>query len=166
MAIVLETNYQKRLGLANYSSHAYSLTIRTEVSDLSQVESASAQLYQQLQEAVDREIQNPGFLPGDSAPAALPPFRRESNSRTQQSQSNDWNCSPKQQGLIEKLIQEHKLDYAEVDNLAQERFRNGLTALNKMQASGMIDELIDTYGQSPRSGNRSYSRGAGSGGRR
>ena len=57
MAIVLEANYKKLLGLPNYSSHAYSITVRTEVSSLSKIEEASAHLYRQLQDAVDRDIQ-------------------------------------------------------------------------------------------------------------
>jgi hypothetical protein len=63
MAIVLEANYAKKLGLPNYSSHQYSVTIRTELTDLSQVEAESAKLYRTLQDAVDREIQAVGFMP-------------------------------------------------------------------------------------------------------
>jgi len=58
MAIVLEANYAKKLGLPNCSSHQYCVTIRTELTDLSQVEAESAKLYVLLQDAVDREIQN------------------------------------------------------------------------------------------------------------
>src|SRR3982750_1268656 len=63
MAIVLEANYAKKLGLPNYSSHQYSVTIRTELTDLSQVEAESTRLYRTLQDAVDREIQHVGFMP-------------------------------------------------------------------------------------------------------
>ena len=66
MAIVLEANYAKKLGLPNYSSHQYCVTIRTELTDLSQVEAESAKLYALLQEAVDREIQHVGFMPDAS----------------------------------------------------------------------------------------------------
>jgi hypothetical protein len=59
MAIVLEANYSKKLGLPGYSSHQYSVTLRTEVPDLSQVEAQSAQLHSMLQASVDREIQKP-----------------------------------------------------------------------------------------------------------
>jgi len=166
MAIVLEANYSKKLGLPQYSSHQYSVTVRTEVSDLSQVESASAQLYRQLQEAVDRDIQNTGFLPGEDATSELPPMRGGSQGRGNSSHSQSWRCSTKQQGLIEKLIQEHNLEFSSVDSLARERFGSGLTQLNKMQASGLIDELIDSHGTTPRSGGRSYSRVPGNGGRR
>ena len=66
MAIVLEANYAKKLGLPNFSSHQYSVTIRTELTDLTQVEEASARLYGLLQDAVDREIQHVGFMPDAS----------------------------------------------------------------------------------------------------
>ncbi len=61
--IVLEANYSKKLGLPGYSSHQYSLTIRKEVTDINQVEAESRQLYSTLQQNVDRDIQNVGFLP-------------------------------------------------------------------------------------------------------
>jgi hypothetical protein len=66
MAIVLEANYAKKLGLPNFSSHQYSVTIRTELTDLAQVEAESARLYALLQDAVDREIQEVGFMPDAS----------------------------------------------------------------------------------------------------
>ena len=45
MAIILEAAYSKKLGLPNYSSHSYVVSIRTELSDLTQVEEESARLY-------------------------------------------------------------------------------------------------------------------------
>ncbi len=38
MAITLEANYSKKLGLPGYSSHQYSVTVRTELADLNQVD--------------------------------------------------------------------------------------------------------------------------------
>ena len=66
MAIVIEANYSKKLGLPQYSSHQYSITLRTELSDISQVPTESARLYKLLQEAVDTSIQQVGFLPNDN----------------------------------------------------------------------------------------------------
>ena len=63
MAIILEAAYSKKLGLPNYSSHSYVVSIRTELSDLTQVEAESARLYALLQKSVDDEIQQVGFLP-------------------------------------------------------------------------------------------------------
>jgi hypothetical protein len=63
MAIVIEANYSKKLGLPGYSSHSYSVTLRSEIADLSQVERESSKLYSILQGSVDREIQETGFVP-------------------------------------------------------------------------------------------------------
>ena len=94
MAIHFEANYSKKLGLPNYSSHQYSVTIKTEVSDPNQVAAESTRLYDLLQSCVDREIQKTGFLP-------------EAKSATPQSNGNgrneNWGCSPKQRDLILKL---------------------------------------------------------------
>ncbi len=40
--VVLEANYSKKVGLPGYSAHQYAITLRTEISDLSQVEIQSA----------------------------------------------------------------------------------------------------------------------------
>jgi len=161
MAIKLEANYAKKIGLRSYSSHQYSVTVRTEVSDLSKIEAASAHLYQQLQDAVDREIQHPGFLPGDEGqPRQVVPFNR-GGAVAAPAQSNHasptaaWNCSEKQQGLIEKLMKENNIAFESVDELAHHRFNCGLKQLNKMSASGLIDELFDTYRKQPKGRNSS-----------
>jgi hypothetical protein len=154
MAIVLEANYSKKLGLPQYSSHQYSVTVRTEINDISQVDDASAHLYQQLQEAVDRDIQRPGFLPSEAEPTRPATFQRGgthgSQSRTVENDS--WSCSDKQRGLIEKLMVEHRLSFEEVDELAHFRFKSGLKQLNKMSASGLIDELIESHRSQSKSG--------------
>lgn len=163
MAITLEANYQKRLGLPNYSSHAYSVTVRTEVSNLAKIDEASSHLYRQLQAAVDRDIQETGFLPGatESPNEGGPSFPRNGNERTAFSgtarPNSGWNCSEKQRGLIEKLMDEHKIPFEEVDALAHHRFNCGLKGLNKMAASGLIDEMFSTYASKSKSG--SYQRG-------
>ena len=63
MAIILEAAYSKKLGLPNFSSHSYVVSIRTELSDLTQVDEESARLYALLQQSVDGQIQEVGFLP-------------------------------------------------------------------------------------------------------
>ena len=145
MAITLEANYSKKLGLPNYSSHQYSVTVRTEVSNLSKIDEASTQLYRQLQDAVDRDIQETGWLPGSPDMPPVAAFERKP--RAQASQDTIWNCSAKQQALIEKLMRDHKIAEADVEKLAQIRFKTSLPQLNKMQASGLIDELFDAYTQ-------------------
>ena len=171
MAITLEANYSKKLGLPQYSSHQYSITVRTEVSDLSKIEAASAHLYNQLQEAVDKEIQHPGYLPGDEEQPSsqVVPFNRGGAGaplvgRNHAAPASSWNCSDKQRGLIEKLMQENDIAFESVDELAHHRFNCGLKQLNKMSASGLIDELFDTYRKQPKG--RSNAPGAYQGGRR
>lgn len=166
MAITLEANYAKKIGLKNYSSHQYSVTVRTEVSDLSKIEAASTHLYQQLQDAVDKEIQNSGFLPGSEGqqPRKVVPFDRGGAgatpaSRNHAAPTSSWNCSDKQQGLIEKLMKENDIAFESVDELAHHRFNCGLKQINKMSASGLIDELFDTYRSKSKGGGNYTERG-------
>ena len=63
MAIELQATYSKKLGLPNYSSHCFVVSLRTELTDLSQVEAESARLYVLLQQSVDNQVQEVGFLP-------------------------------------------------------------------------------------------------------
>jgi hypothetical protein len=168
MAIVLEANYAKKLGLPGYSSHQYSVSIRTELTDLSQVPEESARLYRQLQDAVDDSIKQAGYLPGDgepnavhsgtSAPAAVPgqtngrrvlsrAAPRSNGSGSHQAAGNGgWRCSDKQRELIEKIVSERQLDKMEVEQIAQEMFGTGVRQLDRLQASGLIDELFERFG--------------------
>jgi hypothetical protein len=149
--IVLEANYSKKLGLPGYSSHQYSLTVRKEVSDIAQVENESRQLFATLQSNVDRDIQNTGFLPGTNGNG----HRQAGNNNGQRSGEERWNCSYKQRNLILKIVEESKLDKGEVEKLAQERFGKSVKELNKLEASGLIEELFERTGGK---GNGSYSR--------
>jgi hypothetical protein len=139
MAIVLETNYSKKLGLPGFSSHAFSLAVRTEVADLSQVAADSARLYTLLQTSVDREIQKTGFLPANNGNGNGHPLSPGTPAKGKG--AGAWACSPKQKRLILKIVEEHKLDKEEVDGLAQDRFGKPVRALSKPEASGLIDEL-------------------------
>src|ERR1051326_4681651 len=50
--IVFEANYSKKLGLPGFSSHQYSVTIRTELSGINQIEIESAKIHALLQSSV------------------------------------------------------------------------------------------------------------------
>ena len=65
-----------------------------------------------------------------------------------------WKCSDKQKDLILKLVEEHQLDKTDVEALAVERFGKGVRILNKVEASGLIDELLDTHSSGQRQVNR------------
>ena len=180
MAIQLEANYSKKLGLPGYSSHQYSVTIRLEVGDIKQVETESARLYTLLQGCVDRDIQETGFLPvngnggqhnggngnghpnGHSNGHAAKGSNGHSNGHhatnghgRSNSQADAWACSDKQKGLILKIVEDHHLDKQDIDALAQERFGKGVRQLNRMEASGLIEELLETHGGNPGNGRSS-----------
>jgi hypothetical protein len=148
MAIMLEANYSKKLGLPGYSSHQYSLTVRTELSDLTQVAVESAKLHTTLQDSVDRELQKTGFLP-ESKPAVPRYNGNGHNGRNGHTNGNEdrWACSNPQRDLILKITDEHQLDKNRVEQLAQDRFGKGVRQLNKLEASGLIDELLEMTGQ-------------------
>ena len=155
MAVIIEATYSKKVGLPKFSSHQYSVTLRTEISDLSQLEKANAELYAKLQSSVDAQIQNVGVLP-DGSDATPPLQSRPQHTTTATAPSSSaWKCSDKQRDLILKMMAEHTLDTANIDSLAMQRFGVGLRQLNKVQASGLIGELMETYGKqsSGRNGN-------------
>ena len=159
MAVILEAAYSKKLGLPNYSSHSYVVSIRTELSDLTQVESENARLYALLQQSVDGEIQKVGFLPDPTR------YGMNNAEASHQSPSTDgdgqhhaehlihhppgdhWMCSDKQKELILKLVEQHKLEKPEVEALAKEMFGLPVKTLNRLQASGLIEELLERYGK-------------------
>jgi len=166
MAIVLEANYAKKLGLPNFSSHQYSVTIRTELNDLSQVEAESARLYRILQDAVDREMEEVGFLPDATAYGMLPPSHNgngnghhsPADAPLHSNGNGAWRCSEKQRELIEKLVREKRIEKAAAEDLAIEMFGAGVKQLDRLQASGFIDELLDRYGGGRRNGKQSFRR--------
>ena len=102
--------------------------------------------------AVDTEIQSTGFVPdeayGISPIAATAPkltvARRDEPERT-------WRASDKQRELILKLVHDSAVDIGTVEELALEMFDTAdLPSLNKIQASGLIDELLTRYGKKNR----------------
>ena len=160
MAIKLIANYSKRLGLPGYSSHQFSVSVETEVTTTESVASEAERLYHSLQCAVDEQMLQTGFVP--PADYGMEP------STDGKSNAVVWRCSDKQKDLILKLVDEHKLDKNEVDHLARQRFGKGVRELNKVEASGLIDELLETHGgkqRAPRSQGRNGTAYSGSKGK-
>ena len=149
---IIEANYSKKLGLPGYSSHQYSLTLRAEISDLTQVSAKSQELHALMQSCVDREIQRTGFLPGEVVPVIN--GNGHANGNGHKPEPDAWSCSDKQRDLILKITDEHKLDKAKVEQLALDRFGKGVKQLNKLEASGLIEELLEQTGQSKPRGSR------------
>ena len=172
MAIKLNATYSKKLGLPGYSSHQFSVSVETELTTTSDVPAESERLYQTLQQAVDQQMQQTGFVPDTnygmnpeptSASTPMPRGPRRSiatnginghqpepaarrNTTPVNGNGVAWKCSDKQREFITSLVIEHNLDRHEIDELARERFGVPVVSLNKLQASGLIDELIERTG--------------------
>ena len=162
----LECNYSKKLGLPGYSSHQFSITLKTEISDLTQIQPESARLYSLLQHGVDSSIKEIGYLPvqhGNGSASAKTNGNGNGHSNgngSSNGHTDTWHCSDKQRDLILKIVQENNLDKAQIEALAKERFNLGVKALNKLQASGLIDELLEKYGDKKANGRRFNRQGA------
>lgn len=147
MALKLIATYSKRLGLPGYSSHQFSVCVETEIAHTEDIAAESARLYQTLQENVDQEIQHTGFVTSAEYGSSHNNGRRPAANGVP---SAGWQCSEKQRDLILRLIEEHKLDKTEVEALAGQRFSGkGVRQLNKLEASGLIDELLERVGEKP-----------------
>ncbi len=144
MAIKLIANYAKRLGLPGYSSHQFSVTCETELTDINQVHEEAARLYGLLQDSVDREIQQTGFVPGDD-------YGDKSAVSVQNNGHHPdtdpvWQCSDRQRELIIGLATELNLDDASLDKRSERLFRRPAHQLNKLGASGLISDLLAEAG--------------------
>ena len=152
MAIKLTANYSKRLGLPGYSSHQFSVSVETELSAAADIAAESTRLYELLQSNIDEQMLRTGFdPPGDYGIGK--PNTSETPAKgivTPIPDNGRWRCSDKQRNLILKLVDEHHLDKNEVDQLARQRFSKGVKQLSKVEASSLIDELLETYAGSNR----------------
>ena len=170
MAIKLIGNYAKRLGLRGYSSHQFSVSVETELTDSGDIQGEAARIYTLLQDAVDREIQETGFVPGDEYGLNDNGSRVATNGNNgnhngqhrlhggnghngsgSNGHSDRWSCSDKQKEFILKLVAENDLDRDVVEKTALDRFGVGVRMLNKLQASGLISELLKSCGNNGKS---------------
>ena len=180
MAIKLIANYSKRLGLPGYSSHQFEVSIETEIPHTSELASETERLYGSLQAAVDAQIQQVGFVPDEQygTPATQRPVPGASCSQTTPASSvrqtppagapetsvatvPAWKCSEKQQSLILELAGKVGLDGTALNELATRRFNKVVAMLNRMEASGLIDELMNRSGATSKrsaSGRNNYTR--------
>jgi hypothetical protein len=98
--ITLEANYSKKIGLPGYSSHQFSVTLKSELSDVSKVEQESARLYDVLQTSVDQNIQQVGFLPSEAKSNGHSSSQNgnghQSHQRGVRPVEDPWKCSQKQ----------------------------------------------------------------------
>lgn len=165
MAIKFIANYSKRLGLPGYSSHQYSISVEVELTDLERAPGEAARLYHLLQQSVDREIQQTGFVPDDSygietrnthaaggdahhhlpagsAAATNDNGNHSGNGNGTTSTTPTWQCSAKQHQLIDDLARRIGLTDGQLDERAQRLFRKPAHQLNKLSASGLISDML------------------------
>lgn len=170
MAVILAMTYSKKLGLPNFSSHSCSVSVTVEIADASLAAQESSKLYALLQTAVDNEIQHVGFMP-DATTYGMDNYANGSNrngngqgprqTEPGNGRSNGdgvWRCSERQRDLIEKIVRENHLEKRNVEQLAVELFGLGVKQLDRLQASGLIDELLERHGGKPRGQRRPYRR--------
>ncbi len=147
MAVKLIANYSKRLGLPGYSSHQFSVSVETELVTTDDVAAEARRLYDLLQSNVDGQITQTGFVPpADYGMDEPNPDHTNGHNGNGSPLNGRWKCSDKQRDLILKLVDQHRLDKQEVEELAIERFGKGVRALGKLEASGLIDELLEAHG--------------------
>ena len=174
MAVILQMTYQKKLGLPNYSSHACSASLSIEITDASVAAEKFASLYDLLQSSVDKDIQKVGFMPdastygmnnGNSAPSNGRqatngnghPSNGNGHSQSANRNGEHWNCTDGQKSLILRVINENNLNKQDIEDQAQQLFGVGVKDLSKMQASQLIEELLEKLGKKP-AGQRRWSR--------
>ncbi len=139
MATVLKATYTTGLTQAGLSDHRFSLSVRTKVADLTQVETECARLYAVLQASMENVLQNHGSLPlnlnghGERR-HIIRSLRGDQNRST-------WACSRKQRKLLRRFIAKCNLDWSFIERAAQERFAKPVQALNQSQARELIRVL-------------------------
>lgn len=171
MALTIEANYSKKVGLPGYSSHQFSLSLKAEITDLNQVPAEAARLYRLLQDGVDTSIKDVGWLPepkpangnghtngnghsnGHTNGHSHPRNGNGNGAQQPNCHTEQWNCTVKQQELILKIVEDNRLDKKEIEQLAQDRFGRGVRQLNKLEASGFIEELFERYPRPRTNGN-------------
>jgi hypothetical protein len=175
MSVHLEFNYGKKLGLPGYSSHNFTVSVRSEVSKPEDIMLETQRVYSILQESVDSQIIRTGFVPGQNgqntnqgqanpvSEGNVPRFPgndRQSPSQGHQDASS-WKCSPKQAELILKILAENQLTQGYADKMANELHGKPMSALTKLEASGVVSEFISRYRRSRNVATNSKHGGAG-----
>ena len=139
MATVLKATYTTGLTQAGLSDHRFSLSLRTKVADLTQVQTECARLYAVLQASVENMLQDHGSPPlnlnghGERR-HIIRSLRGDQNRST-------WACSRKQRKLLRRFIAKCNLDWSFIERAAQERFAKPVQALNQSQARELIRVL-------------------------
>jgi hypothetical protein len=156
MAVKIIANYSKRLGLPGYSSHQFSVSVERELASADNVSAEASALYQTLQRAVDQEMQKTGFVPDTEYGSADQTSKAKTLKETtaiapEQIEEKPWKASDKQRDLVFKIVDNSDIEIEVVEAISDEMFGHGdLAELNRIQMSGLIDELLSRYGKRER----------------
>ena len=143
------THTKKVPGQEDYSSEGFGATIEVEVSDEQAQDASSVQgwlkeLYDQAKQAVEEQIRSVPKRNG-TQPAAQGSglFGRGNGNQSTPSRGNGQGvATPKQVSYLISLGNRSKLTYADLVQVAKERFQaEDLYQLSKADASQLIDEL-------------------------
>ena len=143
MAISLEFNYGKKLGLPGYSSHNFGVSMKSEVNDPESIPKEAERVYSLLQKSVDSQIANPGLVS----------FENESPSQAQptvngkRTDPEKWNCTIRQRALIVGVLERNGLELNAADDLANELHGKPMSELDRPETSGVITVVLDRWGR-------------------
>ena len=146
MAILLEFTYGKKLGLPNFSSHNFGVSMKAEVNDPEAIPEEAERVYSILQQSVDREIANPGFIPSGNGKA----MQVQPNGNIAKTDPDSWSCTIRQRGLILSILESNDLDPEVAEDLADDLCGKPMSDLNKGQVSAVISEILDRWGRHPK----------------
>jgi len=152
MAVMLDINYSKKLGLPNYSSHSLGVGLKAEVANLDEVQGEVEKAYSLLQSAVDSQIVHQGFVSNESnqGNGVDQVQNRRSKVNEPKTDPDNWNCTVRQRGLLMTILERNGLDPEVVEKLSQELHGRPMSDLGKMQVSSVIGEVLDRWGRHPK----------------
>jgi hypothetical protein len=144
MAILLQFDYGKKLGLPGYSSHNFGVSMKAEVNDPEEIPQEAQRAYGILQQAVDKQMENPGFVPSQNG---------KTESKEPEVDPERWNCTERQKGLLLTILDRNGLEPIVVEDLSREIHGRSMADLGKMQVSAVIGEVLDRWGKHPKNAN-------------
>src|SRR4051812_2657986 len=111
MAIQIQATYAKKLGLPNYSSHSFMVSVSAEVSSLRKLETETKRVYTLLQSSVDEQMKAVGFMPDATKYGMIVDGSKPMNGAAMKSvtgnpasiTNGEWACSDKQRTFIERV---------------------------------------------------------------
>ena len=158
MAVLLQFDYNKRLGLPAFSSHSFGITMKAEVTDLAKIGEEAERAYGLLQSAVDSQIVHKGFVSnedkGENGTDQVQKTQGKVNGNVCKTDPDKWNCTVRQRGLIVSVIERNGLDFRVVDDLSQELHGRPMSGLGKSEVSEVIGQVLDRWGRHPKTNGR------------